>query len=145
MRQIFHPYCPLPVVFDPTAVSVFPGRILVASGWKPGFSSDYDAVLLANKFSAEELINLSNIANVYTEDPKVNPDAAPIDSISWKDFRNIVGDIWVPGKNIPFDPIAAKLAADSHLRVGVASGSEMDNFNRILTGKCFVGTVIGPD
>jgi uridylate kinase len=145
LRQLFAEYCPLAVVTDPTDISVFPGRIMVASGWKPGFSTDYDAVLLAEKFSAEAVINLSNVVKVYTDDPKTNPDARPIDRISWKDFKEIVGDAWIPGKNAPFDPVAARRASEIGLRVIVASGRDTENLHEILEGNDFEGTVIGPE
>jgi len=121
------------------------GRILVASGWKPGWSTDYDAVLLAERFGADEVLNLSNIAKVYTADPRLDPEAKPIDRIDWADFRRIVGDEWVPGKNLPFDPIATKKAAGLGLKVVCASGRDLDNLKRILAGEAFTGTTIGPD
>ena len=79
--------CPQEVVYNPTTVDEFNGRILVAAGWKPGFSTDNDAVLLAERFNADTVVNLSNIEKVYTDDPLKNPDAKPIDSISWAEFR----------------------------------------------------------
>ena len=69
LKAIFADICPGEVVYDPTKVEVFTGRIIVAAGWKPGFSTDNDAVLLAERFSASTVINLSNIAKVYTDDP----------------------------------------------------------------------------
>ena len=70
LKAIFSDICPNPVVYDPTAVELFSGQILIAAGWKPGFSTDNDAVLLAERFSAKQVINLSNIEKVYTDDPK---------------------------------------------------------------------------
>jgi uridylate kinase len=137
--------CPQDVVTDPTAVTIFMGRVLVAAGWKPGFSTDFDAVLLAERFGASRLVNLSNIAKVYDDDPRSNPSAKPIDTISWKDFRAIVGDEWIPGKNSPFDPIAAKKAAELGLEVICADGRNLINLRSILEGGSFVGTVIGPN
>ena len=130
------------VVSDPTADISFTGKILVASGWKPGFSTDNDAVLLAEKFGADTVVNLSNIEKVYTDDPRTNPDAKPIDTICWKDFRKIVGDTWTPGKNVPFDPIASKKAASLSLTVICASGKNIENIKNILDGKSFIGTKI---
>jgi len=144
IRQLFLSRCPLPVITDPTSVTVFAGKVIVASGWKPGFSTDYDAVLLAEKFSADTLINLSNIEKVYTDDPKTNPDARPLDSISWADFRAMVGEEWTPGRNVPFDPVAARHASEVRLRVIVASGRDIENLNLILEDGAFKGTVIGP-
>jgi uridylate kinase len=120
-----------------------PGTSALLSGWKPGFSSDYDAVLLAECFQAPMVINLSNIEQVYTDDPRKNPDAKPIDKISWEDFRALVGDDWVPGKNVPFDPVASRHAAKIGLKVICAAGKNLENLKKILWGEAFTGTVIG--
>lgn len=143
LKAIFLDICPGDVVYDPTKVDVFTGRIIVAAGWKPGFSTDNDAVLLAERFSANTVINLSNIEKVYTDDPRTNPDAKPIDNISWADFRKIVGDDWVPGKNVPFDPIASIHAQKANISVICAAGRNIENLRAILDGKKFTGTVIG--
>ena len=145
VKALLGPLCPQDVVTDPTSLSLFMGRVLVAAGWKPGFSTDYDAVLLAERFDASRLLNLSNIAKVYTADPRVYPSASPIDAISWSDFLAIVGDEWIPGKNLPFDPVAAHRAAELRLSVVCASGRDLDNLRRILEGESFVGTLIGPE
>lgn len=145
LKQLFRDFCLEQVITDPTAVSVFPGRILVAAGWKPGFSTDYDAVLLAERFQADTLLNLSNITKVYTGDPKVDPKAEPLDRVDWKDFQKLVGSTWKPGINVPFDPVATERAAQIKLRVIVAGGRNIDNLKKILYDQEFEGTVIGPD
>jgi uridylate kinase len=144
VKALLGPLSPQEVVTDPTSLSMFMGRVLVAAGWKPGFSTDYDAVLLAERFGAERLLNLSNIAKVYTADPRVDPAARPIDSISWADFRAIVGEEWSPGKNVPFDPVATRKASELGIEVICAAGRDLDNLRRILEGEDFVGTRIGP-
>ncbi|HUW40991.1 MAG TPA: UMP kinase [Rectinemataceae bacterium] len=145
VKAVLGELCPQEVVTDPSSVGLFMGRVLVAAGWKPGFSTDYDAVLLARKFGAERLLNLSNIAKVYTGDPRTDPGATPIDAISWKDFRSIVGEDWTPGKNLPFDPVASRLASELRLEVVCAAGRDLDNLRAILSGRSFLGTIIGPD
>lgn len=142
LKAIFADICPGDVVYDPTKVDIFAGRILVAAGWKPGFSTDNDAVYLAERFDAQTVINLSNIAKVYTDDPRNNPEATPIDSISWADFRKIVGDEWVPGKNVPFDPVASIHAQKAGISVICAAGRDIENLSAILDGKPFTGTTI---
>ena len=144
IRQVFVSECPLPVVQDPTAISVFPGRILVASGWKPGFSTDFDAVILAQKFSCNTIINLSDIPHVFSADPKTDPEAIPLESLSWSEYRSLVGDKWTPGINAPFDPVAAEEAQKACVKVIVASGKEYGNLLAILRDETFVGTLIGP-
>ena len=145
LRGIFADECRRPLVTDPTAEGGFPGRVMIAAGWKPGFSSDFDAVLLAEKFGADTVINLSNISKVFTADPKLDPSAKPIDAIDWTGFRKIVGEEWAPGKNLPFDPVATRRAQELGLKVIVAAGKDLANMRALLTGGSFVGTAIGPD
>jgi uridylate kinase len=145
LRRMMRAWCVEDLVTDPTAVTVFAGRILIAAGWKPGFSTDNDAVVLAQRFSAGTVINLSNIARVYTDDPKKNPSAKPVEQLSWSEMLAIVGSEWSPGKNTPFDPTAARAAAQSRIRVIFAEGRNLSNLSAILSGQAFAGTTIGPD
>lgn len=142
VKALFGNYCKNEVVYNPTVCEDFDGQVLVAAGWKPGFSTDNDAVLLGEKFNADTIVNLSNIEKVYTDDPKKNPDAKPLDKISWKDFRKMVGDEWTPGKNCPFDPIASKKAESLGLKVICAGGKNIENINAILDNREFTGTTI---
>ena len=48
---MFGPLAPDAVVTDPTAVSELHAPVLVAAGWKPGFSHDFDAVILAERLA----------------------------------------------------------------------------------------------
>lgn len=117
--------------------------VVIAAGWKPGWSTDYCAMLLGEDYGVKTILNLSNIKQVYTDDPRKNPDATPIEKISWEDFRKIVGDEWIPGLNAPFDPIAAKKAQETGATVVVMSGDDFDNIENYFEGKPFVGTTIG--
>jgi uridylate kinase len=145
VRRMLGAWCVEDLVTDPTLVSVFAGRVLVAAGWKPGFSTDNDAVVLAQRFSAHTVVNLSNIAKVYSDDPRTNPAARPVDALSWSEMLRIVGEDWTPGKNTPFDPTAARAAAQSRIRVIFAEGRNLQNLSRILSGQAFAGTTIGPE
>ena len=142
LRFIFKEYTEDELVIDPTKDILFSGRILVAAGWKPGFSTDTDAVYLAKKFGGKKIINLSNIAQVYTDDPKINKNAKPIEKINWKEFRRIVGSEWVPGKNTPFDPVASALAEEDNIEVICADGRNIENLIAILEGREYFGTTI---
>ena len=142
VKEIFYPYCIEPVVTDPSAPFTFNGQLLLAAGWKPGFSTDADAVFLAKKCNATTIINLSNISKIYSDDPKKNPNAVPIDHLTWEQYKNMIGQEWVPGKNSPFDPVATKEASAAHLTVITASGKDLENISNILYGKEFIGSTI---
>lgn len=116
--------------------------IVVASGWKPGWSTSFDAVLLCEDYDVKTIINLSNIDIVYDKEPKTNPDAKPIKNIAWADFRKIVGNEWTPEMNVPFDPIASKKAQELGLKVVILKGNNFGNLENYFAGKEFVGTVI---
>lgn len=144
VRAVFSDYVADPLVTDPSAPEIlFSGQILVAAGWKPGFSTDTDAVHLARRFGAKLVVNLSNIAKVYTDDPRKNSEAKPLDAISWHDFRAMVGNEWKPGLNMPFDPVASALAEESGMKVICAGGRDIANTLSILDGRPFTGTTIG--
>ena len=142
VKAVFAEWCSQDVVTDPTVDIPLLGKVLVAAGWKPGFSSDNDAVLLAQRFGAQTVINLSNIEKIYTADPKTDPLAQPLDTISWADFRAMVGDEWIPGKNVPFDPVASRHAEQIGLTVICAAGKNLENLQNIINGKIFIGTTI---
>lgn len=142
VKEVFHKYCLDDVVTDPTADFKFTGKVLLAAGWKPGFSTDNDAVLLAEKFGAKTVINLSNISKIYSDDPKKNPAAIPLDSLTWDEYKKMIGEEWTPGRNVPFDPVATKKAAEMKLRVVSAGGKDLANLKKILEDKPFFGSVI---
>lgn len=117
--------------------------VAVAAGWKPGWSTDYDAVLLAEDYHVDTVVNLSNIDHVYDKDPRTNPDAKSIEVVSWKDYRKLVGTKWVPGMNAPFDPVASARAQKLGLKVVVLKGDNWKNLERYFASERFVGTTIG--
>ncbi|MEK7680840.1 MAG: UMP kinase [Patescibacteria group bacterium] len=116
--------------------------ILVAGGWKPGCSTDYDAVLLAKTYGAKELINASNISYVYTADPKKDANAEPIPRMTWPEMQKIVGSKWNPGANLPFDPKAVKMAKSLGLKVSFVKGTDLNQFEKVLNNKKFEGTIV---
>lgn len=116
--------------------------VVIAAGWKPGWSTDYDAVLLCEDYHVLEIVNLSNIAQVYDKDPNKFKDAKPIKKISWNNFRKLVGDKWIPGMNAPFDPVAAQKAQELGVKVAVLSGHDFKNIEKYFKEEKFVGTVI---
>ncbi|MGL4524906.1 MAG: UMP kinase [Spirochaetia bacterium] len=142
VRAVFAEQAPCAVVENPEVAVFDRGCVLVASGWKPGFSSDFDAVILAQKFNAGTVINLSNIEAVYSADPRVDPRAKALSEMCWEQLQAIVGNKWQPGANLPFDPIATAKAAELKLELIVAKGSDLENLAHVLDGKEYRGTTV---
>ena len=116
--------------------------VVVGAGWKPGWSTDYDAVMLAKRFGVKTVINLTNTDLIYDKDPRNFKDAKPIPRLTWNEVLKIIGKKWKPGMNAPFDPVAAKLAKRLGLVVISCNGGDLKNLENVLRERKFVGTVI---
>ncbi len=130
------------VVQDPGDLKTIDENIIIGAGWKPGCSTDFDAILSAEESGATSIINLSNIDYAYDKDPKKFNDAVPIHEIKWSEFRKILPIEWDPGLNAPFDPIAAKKAEELGIEVVIMNGNNLENLKKYLEGEEFVGTKI---
>lgn len=142
VQRVFRGYVNDELIIDPTVTIAMEKPITVGAGWKPGHSTDFDAVQSAVLYGVKRVVNLSNIASVYDTDPKKYPDAQKIGDITWVDFQKLVGTTWSPGLNTPFDPIASQLAAEHGIEVVIADGRNLPNLEAILDDKPFEGTLI---
>ncbi len=137
-RDIAHPV----MITNPDEVGDVPKetKLIIASGYRPGASTDLRAVQIAKIRGAIKLINLSNIDYVYTDNPKTNPEAKKIEDITWSDFRKILPEKWSPGLSSPFDPVAAKTAESHEIEVAILNGKKLDELTHYLHGESFIGT-----
>lgn len=133
-----------PVVFDKRLKLKSFGKypILIASGWEPKCSTDFDAVQIGIDLKIKEIIILGKPAYVYTADPQKDKNAKPIKELEWKDYLKMIPKKWVPGLHSPVDPVAARLAQKEGIKVVVASGKNLSNFKKILENDKFEGTII---
>jgi uridylate kinase len=142
LRTIFHDIAYPVVIKNPNNAPKTPKPIVIAAGWKPGCSTDYDAVLIAKKLKIKKLINLSNIDYVYNKDPNKYKTATPIKEIDWKSFRSLLPKKWDPGLSSPFDPVAAKEAENLNMEVSIINGTRLTQVEKYIDGKKFIGTLI---
>lgn len=128
------------IVDNPTKKIKFK-KILFAGGWKPGCSTDYDAVLLAKTYQAKSLINITNVSYLHNKNPKKYKNTKIIKQATWQELRKIIGSKWSPGLNTPFDPVAAKLAQKLKLKLYLI-GPDLKNLDNLLRNKKFQGSTI---
>ena len=114
--------------------------VTIGAGYKPDWSTDYDAMVFAKSVGALELIELSNIAHVYDKDPNIYKDAKPYDRMTWDEMLLVCKGPWKPGLNSPLDPMAAKEGAKNRQKVVFLAG--LENLKNYLDEKSFVGTVV---
>jgi uridylate kinase len=144
IRTIFREVAYPAVLKDPNKPIKKNWKLLIASGIKPGWSTDYASTLYAEKFKIKEIINAGNVSFVYDKDPAKYKTAKIFENISWKNYRKLIPSKWTPGLSTPFDPIAAKLAEKLKIRVLMVKGTDIKNFEKALSNKKFTGTIIKP-
>ncbi len=142
LRAVFGDEAYEEVVGDPSKMVRTERNIIIGAGWQPGASSDNNAVIIAGHLGIKTFVNLSNIEYVYDKDPNKFKDAKKFERMSWGELKAIVGEKWEPGRNVPFDPIAAKAASSLGMKVIVMKGTDLDNLKSFLEGRSFKGTII---
>ncbi len=111
----------------------------VSAGYKPGWSTDVDAAIIAKYWDADALLNITNVDYMYTKDPKLKG-AKPIDFIDFESALEILGNKFEPGMHYPIDPRAVKILKSKRIPIFIFKG--LNNLDKILSGKEFMGTRI---
>jgi uridylate kinase len=132
------------IITDPTKIPTTDKPIIIGAGWKPGNSTDLPPVVLAASLGLKTVINLSNIDYVFTADPKTDPSAQKIEDISWEAYWKLIPKEWKPGLHAPFDPVASKKAEENGISVCAINGEKLEELEKCIEGKPFLGTYIHP-
>jgi uridylate kinase len=116
--------------------------VTIASGWRPGWSTDYVTAVLAHDFGADNFIIAGKPDGVYTKDFIRYKNARHIPEVSWKNYRKLIPAKWVPSSHAPVDPVAARFSERHKLVSVVVDGRDLKNLEALLNGKNFRGTII---
>lgn len=117
-------------------------QVIICAGWYPGSSTDWALVLLAQNLNQSKIFSMINVDGLYDKDPRKFKNAKIINETTWSEYRSVIGDSWSPKLQLPFDPIAAKLAQSLHLTVYLIGGKDLNNFSKAIEDKKFRGTKI---
>ena len=112
------------------------GRVVIfgCGTGSPYFSTDTAAVLRAAEIGAEVILLAKNIDGVYTADPKLDPNAKKLDSISYSDM--------LAQRLAVMDSTATSLSMDNDIPVILFALEDPDNIVRVVTGEK-IGTKVG--
>jgi uridylate kinase len=130
MRQIAEPY-----IRRKAVKHLENGRVVIfACGTgNPYFSTDTAAALRAAEMEVELIMLAKNVDAVYDSDPKANPNAERIESISYLEVMN-------RGLNV-MDNTALTLCMDNSIPIIVFGVNEDDSIRRVVCGEK-IGTTI---
>jgi len=117
--------------------------LFVASGSRPGWSTDYVAFRLAHRFKTREVIIATKVPYVYNKDVGKHEDAIPIENLSWEQYKKLLpSKKWIPGMKAPIDPVATEFASKHNLKCVLLRGTNVKNFKKYLNDDKFRGTII---
>ena len=100
----------------------------------PYFSTDTAAVLRAAEIGAEVILLAKNIDGVYTADPKLDPSAKKLDSISYSEM--------LAQRLMVMDSTATSLSMDNDIPVILFALEDPENIVRVVMGEK-IGTRVG--
>jgi uridylate kinase len=110
--------------------------------YKPDQTSDSTAAQIASSLKCS-FINLTDVPGLHDKNPKEYNDAKLIPKISWGDFNRIIEKIkFKPGQHFVLDQNAARIIMKNKITTYII-GKNMNEFNNLLKGKKFKGTIIG--
>jgi uridylate kinase len=121
------------------------GRILVGGGYRPGSSTDYRAVIFAEKMGADLIINATDVPGVYDKNPRKHPDAVKLKELTYDQLEKIIKENTrqAPGEYGLFDLKAVKRARRAGIPVVFIDGTDPQEINRAVNGTHSGSTVKG--
>lgn len=118
-------------------------RHVVMGGTEPGHTTDTVATLLAERIGAKIMINATSVDGVYTDDPKKNSKAEKIDHLSYDEAIRLAVDKSIgAGPNVFMDITALNIAKRASLKVCVIEGTNLKEYQNVLSGRKISGTII---
>lgn len=104
-------------------------------------TSDSTSAKLSH-FLKADFINMTNVAGLFTKDPRKFKDAKLIPEISWKKFYAIAKSLkYTAGQHFVLDQHGAKIIMKYHIPAYIIN-SDIKNLEALIQNKKFVGTVI---
>jgi len=116
--------------------------IVVMGGVSPGITTDAVSALLAERVRASILVNATSVDGAYTADPKQDPNAKRIPSMSYADLAKLIGSHTGAGPHHVFDALGASVLGRSKIQLAIVDGKDLKNLREALEGKKFKGTLV---
>ncbi len=119
---------------------------IILGGTEPGHTTDGVAALLAVRLRAARVVNATDVAGVFDRDPRRAPTAKRFDRLTWKEFARLIhaGATGEAGQQFLFDRLGADALLRAKIPLRVVHGRDLENLERAVRGRSFVGTAVEP-
>ena len=142
LRTIFKDVADPVIIDSRDKMKVLKYPVTISSGWRPGWSTDYISIAIAEHFKAKEAVIAGKPAHVYDKDPHKYAGAKELHDLTWKKYRKLIPAKWKPGLHSPVDPVGAELAQKKGIAAIIINGKDLSNFNKMILGEEFKGSII---
>ncbi|MCP6720316.1 MAG: UMP kinase [Patescibacteria group bacterium] len=142
VRTVFRKVADPVIVDSRNKIKKLKHPVTVASGWRPGWSTDYVAMAIAHKLGVREVVIAGKPNAVYEKNPDRHVKMGRISCLRWGSYRALIPKEWKPGLHAPVDPVAARFAERNGIVAVIVGGRRLKNLERSLRGENFQGTII---
>lgn len=132
----------IPTMLSELTHYVASGKAVVIGGLQPGQSTNAVAALAAEITRADFLVNATDVDGVYTADPKKNPKAKLLRSVSVERLLAwaLAGEVYA-GRYELLDPVALKIMQRARIPTRFVSMEDPSNITSALRGRD-IGTLV---
>ena len=111
-------------------------KILVAGGFMPGQSTTSVSFELAETLQATDVVILTDVDGIYSEDPHKNPDAIKFDQITLSKLEDVIyraGESQsAAGEYRIFDAVSFQIVKRTKLNVLLVNGENFSDLEKLL-------------
>ncbi|MBY9002542.1 MAG: UMP kinase [Candidatus Lokiarchaeota archaeon] len=138
----------VPKQFEELAQALLFDKIIIMGGLQPGQSTTSVALEVAEFINADQVVILTNVTGIYNKDPNKFDDAKLIKNLTLDELQNLIINNSnekqaAAGEYRIFDAVSLQIMKRSKIKVYVVSGTNLDDFMKILDGNSdFNGTLI---
>lgn len=120
--------------------------IVIMGGTVPGHTTDTVSMLLAESAGIRDVINITSVDAVYSEDPRKNHEAIKYEQLTYENaFKISLASYSGAGSNQFLDSVSLLIGKRANLNIHLISGKNLKNMENCLMGKKYEGTIIKND
>lgn len=134
----------VPKTVEEGLISFENNEVTVMGGTVPGHTTDTVAISIGKELDSKLVIVATNVSHVFTSDPRHNPNAEAIESMSLNELGALtgVGSEISPGSSFAVDPVAVSIAIEGNLPLVILDGHDVENLSKAMSGESFEGTQV---